>query len=131
MIWYTGDPIISFDLEVGAAGPGTLSDPAVTATGRNSQYDYIGPGYTFGLDYEISGSADAGQLGTGIEAPLATVIFHCDDEGDVVISMMDVYTMDVNWGQVIPIMNGMIIHQIPEPATIALLCLGGLLLRKK
>ena len=42
LMWYAEDPIISYDFEVGVvSGPGTLSDPAITATGRNPDYDYM------------------------------------------------------------------------------------------
>jgi hypothetical protein len=44
---------------------------------------------------------------------------------------MDVYTSDTTYTQITPEVHGMIIHQIPEPATIAVLSLGGLLLRRK
>ncbi|MBN1787714.1 MAG: PEP-CTERM sorting domain-containing protein [Sedimentisphaerales bacterium] len=129
-IWYTGDDIVSYDLEVGViSGPGSLLDPIITADGRNPDYDYAGPGNT--LDWEMTGSADGIVLGKGLGLPLGIVIFHCDGEGDVLIDMMDIYTMDMDWNQVIPVYTGMVIHQIPEPATMALLAFGGLLLRRK
>jgi hypothetical protein len=51
--------------------------------------------------------------------------FHCEGAGDAVISLIttDFTTYTVH--------DTLTIHQIPEPATIVLLSLGGLLLRKK
>jgi len=48
--------------------------------------------------------------------------FHCDAMGDVVIDLL-------NDGM--EIIDSIVIHQIPEPATIALLGLGGLLLKRR
>ncbi len=64
---------------------------------------------------------------------------HCDGPGDVIISVQaagDIQGISVvDWAAditgLLDTTHTMIIHQIPEPATIALLCLGGLLLRKK
>lgn len=62
----------------------------------------------------------AGVIYDGIE-------FHCEAPGDCVVILQQVTDM---W-ELGVIYDTQIIHQIPEPATIALLCLGGLLLRKK
>jgi hypothetical protein len=122
--------------------------PNITAAGRTIAYDGVqvaldmtDPEYPVPIpnSYKVTGSADSGMLGKGNPTALAFVLFHCDSASppDVVITLIDVTTYDTSWNQVgvdvlpAPIMNGMIIHQIPEPATIALLCLGGLLLRKK
>jgi hypothetical protein len=49
---------------------------------------------------------------------------HCEDEGDVIVELKDFQTDAV--------LDTIIIHQIvPEPMTIALLGLGGLLLRRR
>lgn len=50
------------------------------------------------------------------------VDLHCEGEGDVVVALYD------SQGAMIDFMT---IHQVPEPMTIALLGLGGLLLRRR
>ena len=54
------------------------------------------------------------------------IVFHCEGPGDVVIQL--IFTPD---GATLTLCDQVIIHQIPEPATIMLLSLGGLLLRKR
>ena len=137
LIWYTWDTdsLGSYDIEIGNDDHenGTLGEPTITATGRNSVYDMVLEGWT--MDWEIVAATDiGGTLAQGIENPLATALFHCEMEGSTcTISGADVYCTDDGnpKSQVVPIINSMVIHQIPEPATIALFCFGGLLLRKK
>ena len=69
-----------------------------------------------------------------VTAPIAAMTtlidqidFHCEGIGDVVITL---YPTIENVG-VGAALDSVIIHQIPEPATMALLGLGGLLLRRK
>ena len=54
------------------------------------------------------------------------ILFHCEGPGDVTIHLL--WTVDFMTGVVI---DSVTIHQMPEPATIALLGLGGLLLRRR
>lgn len=56
------------------------------------------------------------------------IAFHCEGLGDSIVQLIT--TLDFETYTVI---DTLIVHQVPvpEPATIALLCLGGLLLRKK
>jgi hypothetical protein len=67
-------------------------------------------------------------------APLGSTLIdqiglHCDGPGDVLIKLID---CDPGSGEPTGLVyDTLIVHQIPEPATLALLGLGGLLLRRK
>ena len=56
------------------------------------------------------------------------ILFHCAGVGDVTISMDDIST---TWTIGTNPMDSLVIHQVPEPMTMALLGLGGLLLRRR
>jgi hypothetical protein len=136
LLWYTGDPIISFDVDVemNVTGPGTITGGIITATGRNPIYDNVrmpGEEYGYDIDIGLTGSADSGALGAGISNPLATINYNGNGWGDVLLNLYNVDTFALNWEPIQPICHGMIIWQIPEPATMILLGLGGLLLRTK
>ena len=62
------------------------------------------------------------EIGGHVGTVATDVAFHCDGEGDVTLYLVD------NNGEVA---DSQVIHQIPEPMTLALLGLGGLLLRRK
>ena len=69
--------------------------------------------------------------GSGIAADTLLydgIVFHCEAEGETLITLG---LVSDSTGEIIEVMDSVIIHQIPEPATIALLGLGGLLLRRK
>lgn len=59
---------------------------------------------------EITNATSQGML-------LRSVLFHCEGEGDVTVALVD------DDGQIV---DSQIIHQTPEPMTLALLGLGGL-----
>ena len=138
LLWYTTDStgISLFDIEADVtSGPGTILGGTITATGRNPGFDLVFlPGGALGLDIEESGAVTPPPglwLTPGILNPLGTISFHCDNPGLVTIGLFDVWTTDINWEQVVPIMHGMTITQIPEPATMLILAVGGLLLKRK
>jgi hypothetical protein len=57
------------------------------------------------------------------------IVFHCEAPIDAIILLGGVDAATQTWTGVI--YDSVVIHQIPEPATIALLGLGGLLLRRR
>jgi hypothetical protein len=129
LFWYTGDPVISFDVEIHVTGPGTILCGIVGIP------EWPLPPYLY---YPIDGgveaigcSEDEDPLPMGISNPLTFIYFQCDGPGDVTLDLYDIATFAPTWDQIEPICHGMIIHQIPEPATMILLGLGGLLIRNK
>jgi len=71
-------------------------------------------------DFDILDLSDPFTVPNGIV--LDGLILHCLGEGDVILTLFDA---DLN------VLDSQIIHQIPEPASMLLLGLGGLLLRRR
>ena len=136
---YSGSPdIVGFDVDVCPVGdcPATITEAGVTilAANRNTDLDYIGPGYNCELTgVEVVAGSDAAALGTTwftfdlTAAPLG----ECEYCQWVTLTLYDVYIMDTGWQQVNPDMGTLDVHCIPEPASMLLLGLGGLLLRRR
>lgn len=104
-------------------GTASIYVPPALAGGSNTYYGVVDPGTGIGVVdlWESNLSvASVDPFGIGV---LADYEFKCVDVGDVVITM---YADDL----VTPI-DSITIHQVPEPMTIALLGLGGLLLRRR
>ena len=76
----------------------------------------------------IGGGAFAYDLPAGIPANTALIgdiAFHCEGPGDVIVQL---WTTDFSGATLV---DSIIIHQVPEPVTMALLGLGGLFLRRR
>ncbi len=141
--------------------PGLLSaiDAAITVTGPAHLTDYDADDLTFHVQYTggtngngiYNGSVDRGD-GTVVlsvtswssgAAPGEIVIdhigIHCDGPGDVTIAVQaagDIQGISVvDWATditgLLDTSYVMTIHQVPEPATIGLISLGGLLLKRR
>ena len=59
------------------------------------------------------------------------IIFHCEAPGDVVVELWSIVDVGDNDFQFDTLLDTVIIHQTPEPMTMALLGLGGLFLRRR
>jgi len=101
-----------------AAGPGKGADSSIQRyVEENGEGDNWGYGYLIS-DSQFSGINPGGTV--------YNFLFHCVGTGTVSISLYNGLSSDY-----ITPDDRVIIHQIPEPATIGLLGLGGLLLRRR
>lgn len=73
-------------------------------------------------------------LGLPLEGPadlMLDMVLHCLEPTDVVLTVEVMGTTDLNGEPLTGVIHTLTIHQIPEPATVLLLGLGGLLLRRR
>jgi len=129
-IWNTGGDVpVDFLSYLDFADPQNgnyyLSSPRLGSHAGNFPASFLGP-YNM-VTYEEVEMTQAWAVGTPEAAPgpIFLIDLHCEGPGDVTVTLWDGRV-----GYEAPV-DTLIIHQIPEPATIALLGLGGLLLRRK
>jgi hypothetical protein len=93
-------------------------DPEDPMTELDVTFPALIPGEVYLLDTIIPGPTP-----NPIQGLLGDFVFHCAGPGDVLIMLgFDVYDASL---------DQLIVHQTPEPATMALLGLGALVLRRK
>ena len=121
-----GDPVDFFvylDFYYPSEGTYSLSDPRLGDAAGDFPASFTGP-YLGDDDYDEVEFSQAWAVGSDeIPGEMFLIDLHCEGIGDVIIEAYDWRTEEL--------VDTLIIHQIPEPATIALLGLGGLLLRRK
>lgn len=118
-------------LAVDTSGPGELTGNFSYAPGAlyggygGSVYYGVTPGSLTGLPYDADLMLCDITDGTPTAQPdgdLMYVEFHCTGLGDVTVNLLD-----FSFGEVLSVT----IQQVPEPMTLSLLGLGGLLLRRR
>jgi hypothetical protein len=147
---YDGYLLSSMDLDLHIVGPGSMDVGTVDKAGA-PVWQYNAGLSPFGVvdDGDISNGLDqiAGVALTPVQAGdlMWDLLIHCDGPGDVVVDLTlngqtDYSTFKTPSGQPYPgewimatqeDLKGLVIHQVPEPMTIALLGLGGLFLRRR
>ena len=125
----TGDFLLGLD--VGGPGALNIDDAVILYAGSYTYIGWLDYAYVAGLvglqnPMVMISMTDVPPVGTP-KAPLEGtlvdgIIFHCDGLGDVTLSLYDLN---------LALLDTQVIHQIPEPMTIALLGLGGLFLRRR
>jgi len=104
---------------LGSTGPGSFTDPVAESGAATA---VMSDNEVMAADYGVQNPFISMTLIDSVDGLLFTSVFHCDGPQDVTL-----YAVDENFTT----MDTQVIHQVPEPATLALLCIGGLLLRKR
>ena len=134
-----GIELFTASVDIDVTGPGTLNMDYLTwpqgvwDVGFSQITENVaGKSYTIELVAALFGLP--GQVDPVIA--LDHILFHCDGPGGVLITLTENPTtstggsMDFN-GDPVELGPAVQVSQVPEPATIALLSLGGLLLRRR
>ena len=133
----TAPPLWNLQVGIVASGPGTLDMTSLTEpSGAWDPFGTIIIENTAGKDYSLAytaGTAGTGILGAGIA--LDHILLHCDDADQVILTMSDwnymgMVSMD-GMGPLTGFGAPVVVNQIPEPMTIALLGLGSLFLLRR
>lgn len=122
----------------------SVVDDGQTGPGSLAMGIYMGPGSLDASNMIVSPGASADMVDDALKAeelgiqnpfiklditdsmigiPLNDIDFHCEGEGDVTLLLVDWFTGEV--------FDTQVIHQVPEPMTVSILCLGALFLRRR
>jgi len=104
---------------LGFVGPASITDPTVVSSGVTA---VLADDAVTAADYGVQNPYISMDLANSVDGLLYTSGFHCEGPGDVTL---------VGFDQNYVTVDTQVIHQIPEPATLAILGIGALLLRKQ
>ena len=104
---------------LGLVGPGSITEPT-DVSGNVSAALTDDP--VMADSYNVQNPFISMTLNNSVDGILYTSTFHCEGQGDVTLYA---YNEDFL------VEDTQVIHQVPEPATLALLGIGGLLLRRR
>ena len=114
----------TYDPGDGILVPRAIIPPAPDASmGLSTDNSVFFPGFGVYGSIDAWAAVTAGQ-GTYFDS----IVFHCESGADAVVQLW--YTIDPDY-VVFTLADSVTIHQVPEPTTMILLSLGGLLLRKR
>ena len=132
-VWSDGQELADAPAFLYISGPGSLDishainfvNPPGYSASIDLWTDFPMPGDQVWMDLAIPAIGAVIPLGKAIDG----IILHCEGVGEVTLSLYMDRTPNV--GGIFELMDTQVIHQIPEPMTMALLGLGGLFLRRR
>jgi len=120
-----------FALGAATAG-GTMSGGTIIWPGDEMIYQ---DGAGSGIGFAAGDNGPYGVVALAVSSSIASgsnlfsgIIFHCEGPGDVIVTL---YDLNGDTGELGSILDSVVIHQVPEPMTMALLGFGGLFLRRR